>query len=213
MKITHNRNFYVFSGIIIFMVLAVSMSVYIIMPRGRPLKIEKTDEFFGILEDGDIICRLAVRFWSELFSNLSVTDKRFSHMGIIRIHNGIVTVIHAEGSTGRETDYVSEVPLAEFLQVARRIGVYRINGAGRNQLAQTALEYTGIPFDWQFDMDDESKLYCTELLYVILKRIMPDVKLNTVYLEKTGKEIIPLEAVSNSEFFSEVYFIDNNPGL
>ena len=213
MKITHNRNFYVLSGIIVFMLLVTSICIYIIMPRGSPLKIEKTDELFGILEDGDIICRLAVRFWSELFSNLSVTDKRFSHMGIIRINNGVVTVIHAEGSTGLGTDYVSEVPLAEFLEVARRIGVYRINGIDAGQISQTALEYVGIPFDWEFDMDDESKLYCTELLYIILKRIMPDIKLDTVYLKKSGKEIIPLEAVSNSDWFSEVYYINSNTGL
>ena len=213
MKKTHIRKFYVLAGIIIFMLLITSMCIYIIMPRGCPLEINKAHELYSFIEDGDIICRLANRFWSELFSNLSVTDKRFSHMGIIRIHNGIATVIHAEGSTGNGTDYVSEVPLDEFLQVARRIGIYRINNSDAGKISQTAIDYVGIPFDWQFDMDDESKLYCTELLYVILKRIMPDIKLDTVHYKKSEKEIIPLEAVSNSEYFSEIYFNDGTIGF
>jgi hypothetical protein len=209
MKITHNRNLYVLLGVITLMVLIASICVYVIMPRGRPLEIEKTDKLYEIIEDGDIICRLATRFWSELFSNLSLTDKRYSHMGIIRIYNGIVTVIHAEGSTGQGPDYVSEVPLDDFLEVARRIGIYRINNRNPQEVSQTALEYVGIPFDWQFDMDDESKLYCTELLYVVLKRTMPDIQLDTVYYKNSEKEIIPLEAISNSGYFSEVYFSDS----
>ena len=205
---THNRKFYVLTGIIIFTLLIASMCVYIIMPRGHTLKIEKNHGLFEIVEDGDIICRLGNRLWSEIFSGLSVTDKRFSHIGIIRIHNDIVSVIHAEGSTGYGTDYVSEVSLDDFLQVARRIGIFRTINVNGNEISHIALEYVGIPFDWDFDLEDGSRLYCTELLYVILKRIKPEIQLNTVYYKRWGIDIIPLEAVSNSEYFSEVYYID-----
>ncbi|MCL1814753.1 MAG: hypothetical protein FWG27_02880 [Treponema sp.] len=208
MKKPHNRKYYVLGGIIVFMLLISSMCIYIIMPRGRPLEIKKASALFGIVKDGDIICRLGDRLWSDIFSDLSIADKRYSHMGIIHISNGIITVIHAEGSTGHGMDFVSEVPLDNFLQVARRIGIYRINNIAGHEITQAALEYTGVPFDWQFDMDDDSKLYCTELLHVILKRIMPETKLDTVYFKTLGKKIIPLEAVSDSEYFSEIYYFD-----
>ena len=209
MRITHNRKYYVLTGIIVFTLLIVSISVYIIMPRGRPLEIKKTDELFGIIKDGDIICRLGNRLWSQLFSDLSETDKRYSHMGIIRIHNGLVTVIHTEGDAGPGKDHVTEISLDDFLIIARATGIYRVNGIDGNVISQTALEYLGTPFDWQFDLNNDSKLYCTELIYVVLKRIMPEIKLNTVYVEKFGKEIIPLEAISNSEYFSEIYCINS----
>jgi hypothetical protein len=85
-------------------------------------------------------------------------------------------------------------------------GIYRIKNTGGDQIAALAMEYVGTPFDWQFDMHDESKLYCTELLYVVLKRLSPEFKFRTVYIKGLNREVIPPEAISVSEYFSEVYF-------
>jgi len=201
-----NRKYYVLAGVVIFALLILSICVYILAPRGAPVVIKETDEFFTDLKDGDIICRLGDRLWSEIFSDLSVMDKRYSHMGIIHINNGLVTVINAEGDTGHGRDFVSEVFLDDFLKVARTVGIYRINNVDGGQISQAALGYLGVPFDWKFDMSDGSKLYCTELLYVILKQIQSAIELDTAYIKELGREIVPLEAISNSVYFSEVYF-------
>ena len=58
-------------------------------------------------------------------------------------------------------------------------------------------------------MLDDSKLYCTELLYVILKSIEQPIELETVFVEKFNNNIIPLEAISNSPYFKEVFYIEN----
>jgi hypothetical protein len=139
-----------------------------VMPQDRSIVIP--DMLYSVVKDGDIICRLGDRFWSQLFKDVSVTDKRFSHMGIIRINNGQITVINAEGDTGHGRDFVNEVTLTEFLKVARAAGIYRINDIDGKKISDLAVEYFDVPFDWKFDMTDESKLYCTELLYVILKK-------------------------------------------
>jgi hypothetical protein len=207
MTSAHKLKYYVLTGIIIFTLLILSIYVYIVMPMGEPLLIQESDVIFEIIEDGDIICRLGDRLWSQFFSDLSVMDKRYSHMGIIHKDNDLVTVIHAEGDTGQGRDFVHEASLDEFLKVARTIGIYRINNTDGYKISQIALEYLGIPFDWQFDMNDDSKLYCTELLNIILKRITPAINLNTIYIRELGKDIIPLEAISDSEYFNEVYFI------
>jgi hypothetical protein len=131
-------------------------------------------------------------------------------MGVIYINNGLINVINAEGNTGHGRDSVNEISLDEFLKVARAVGVYRIKDIEGRQIANLAIEYMGTPFDWQFDLYDESKLYCTELLYVILKRIDPKLKLNTVYIKELGKEIISLESISKSEYFSELYYVSND---
>ena len=53
-------------------------------------------------------------------------------------------------------------------------------------------------------MNEDNALYCSELLYVILKRLTPEVELNPVWLNEIGKYIIPLEICSQSEYFIEV---------
>ncbi|MDR2481249.1 MAG: hypothetical protein LBD07_03030 [Spirochaetaceae bacterium] len=206
MKKAHNRTYYVSAGVIISALLIASMYVYVITPRGEPLLIQKSDDIFLVVQDGDIICRLGDRLWSQFFSDLSAIDKRYSHIGIVHRDDDLITVINAEGDTARGKDFVHEVPFDDFLKAARAVGVYRMENVEGSRISNAALEYLGIPFDWQFDMNDESKLYCTELLYVVLKRVAPELNLNTVYLKELGKEIIPPESVSNSDYFVEIYF-------
>jgi hypothetical protein len=202
------RKKYLLTGVIIFMVTLVSVLVYVFTPRGKPVEIGDTDELFSVVREGDIICRLGDRLWSELFKDISITDKRYSHMGIIRINgdDGGIYVIHSEGTTEPGKDYVKEEPLGSFIKIARSVGIYRTNDADGGEISNLAAEYLGLPFDWQFDTQDESKLYCTELLYVVLKRLKPELELPVVFVKEAGKDIIPLDAVSNSQYFSEIYY-------
>ncbi|MCL2066485.1 MAG: hypothetical protein FWG99_03360 [Treponema sp.] len=186
-----------------------SVLIYVLMPRGRPVILQKSDELFEIVNDGDIICRLGDRFWSQVFKDTSVTDKRYSHMGIIRIVDGTVTVVHAEGTLDSGKDFVKEQSFNDFIKIARAIGIYRTKNIDGIQISNTSVEYLGAPFDWKFDMDNESEIYCTELLYLVFKQLMPEIELKTIYIKELGKEIIPLEAISNSEYFSEIYYKDN----
>ena len=204
---THNRKYFVLTGIIIFTILILIIFIFIIMPRGKPVVLIKEDVFYGILKNGDIICRLGDRLWSQIFKDFSADDKRFSHIGIIRINNERITVIHAEGTTKPGKDFVKEESLYDFLKVARAIGIYRIMDLDGNKISGLAMEYINVPFDWKFDMGDTSELYCTELLYIILKRLKPAFEFNTTYIKELGKDIIPIDSISNSEYFSEIYFI------
>jgi hypothetical protein len=204
-----NRKYYVLTGIGICAVLILSVFMYITMPRGKPLKPRQSGMIASVVKEGDIICRLGDRLWSGYFRDVSLTDKRYSHVGIVHINNGTVTVINAEGGTEQGRNFVNESALGDFLSVARTAGVYRIKSTEGDQISALAMEYMGVPFDWQFDMRDESKLYCTELVYVVLKRLLPELQLRTVYIKGLDKEIIPPEAISRSEYFSEVYFAGN----
>jgi hypothetical protein len=193
-------------GIVVCMALICLIISYIAMPRGRPISAQQSGMIAAVVREGDIICRLGDRLWSRYFRDISLTDKRFSHVGIAHIHNGAVTVINAEGSTAHGRDFVNESTLNDFLSVAVTAGIYRIKSTEGDTIAALAMEYLGTPFDWQFDMDDESKLYCTELLYVVLRRLLPDLQFKTVYIKGLGRDVIPPESISQSEYFSEVYF-------
>jgi hypothetical protein len=159
------------------------------------------------LQDGDIICRLGDRLWSEYFKDISPVDKRFSHLGIVRITDGKITVINAEGRAIEGKDLVNETDLDEFLAIAKAVGIYRLRLPDGKALSTAATEYIGCPFDWSFDLQDDTKLYCTELLYAVLKKTAPEIQLQTIFQKELNREIVPLEAVSNSAYFEEVAYI------
>jgi len=202
----HSRTHCVLKGIIVSALLMLALFVFIMMPRGSSIAVKSFDPLFEVLEDGDIILRLGNRFWSQVFRDMSLEDRRFSHLGIIRVYNGHITVIHAEGTAAAGEDFVREDSLEDFLSIARSIGIYRAKGIDGSKISNMALEYIGIPFDWQFDMQDESRIYCTELLYLILKRLEPALELSTQYIRMLGTYIIPIDAISTSEHFLEIYF-------
>jgi hypothetical protein len=161
------------------------------------------DEILSSLKDGDIICRLGDRIWSKFFKELSPNDKRFSHLGIVRIRENTITVINAEGLAVEGKDYVNEVSLKDFLKIAQRVGIYRLRTIEGYKISDEALKYKGRPFDWQFDMEEDNNLYCSELLYVILKRLDPNIVLNTTWLKNFKKNVIPLDVCLQSEYFIE----------
>jgi len=201
-----NRQQALIVGIFVFLLMA--MLLFTKIPRSMPEKKRINAEDISIhLKDGDIICRLGDRLWSLYFRDISPVDKRFSHLGIIRITGNKITVINAEGRAIQGKDFVNEVDLNKFLEIAKAVGVYRLNDYDGNIVSSTALEYIGYPFDWNFDLEDNNKIYCTELLYVVLQKIAPDIALEKIYQKELKKEIIPLEAYSNSEYFNEVLFI------
>jgi uncharacterized protein YycO len=196
------------TGGVFMLVLGTGALFFIKTPRPpvRPEKPVIYEANAGSLKDGDIICRLGDRLWSLYFKEVSPLDKRFSHMGIIRVSSGVITVINAEGLGVRGRDAVNEVTLRNFLDSARSIGIYRLKNHDGTLISQSAMEYTGRPFDWQFDLTNDDKIYCTELLYAALKQAAPEIELKKIFLKELGKEIVPPESCSNSEYFEEVFY-------
>jgi hypothetical protein len=199
------------AGIGIFLLL--TLLAVIAIPRRASEKRIYADDIAMYLQDGDIICRLGDRLWSTYFKDISPIDKRFSHLGIIRIVDGALTVINAEGRAIEGKDHVNETPLEEFLTIAKAVGIYRLHDCEGKAVSSGAMEYIGYPFDWNFDLHDENKLYCTELLYVVMKKIAPEIQLQTLFQKELSREIIPLEAVSNSDYFREVVYVKEKGGI
>ena len=207
----NKRPFFIFIGILLIVILIVIIPV--IQHIGSNYRQEQQhdiiqhiweDEILPYIKDGDIIFRLGDRIWSVFFRDLSENDKKFSHLGIVRIRDDIVTVVHAEGFAGAGKDSVNEIPLGNFLKTARSIGIYRIKNIEGSRISDTAMEYTGFPFDWKFDMTENESLYCSELLYVILRKLNPEIILNTIWQKEIGKYILPLDIYTQEEYFSEI---------
>ena len=192
---------------------AVAIGVYAIT---RPRAKENTEEnektitvsdVISYLKDGDIILREGNGPWSPAFRNFSLTDKRFSHLGVVRIRDGDVSVISSEGYFMNNKRGVEEASLEKFLNVAYAIGVFRAKYTEGTLISDKAMEYMGCPFDWDFNLNDESKIYCTELLYATLKHVSPEHNVSTRYVDAISKEVIPLDSISNSEDFEEIVYL------
>jgi len=188
--------------------LAVALGAAIIT---RPSKETKTVidavELIPYLQDGDIILRLGDGPLSPTFRNLSVTDKRFSHLGIVRIRDEEISIINSVGSMTNKTKGVYAVSLEQFLQVAQKVGVFRAHDIDGNMISDKALDYIDRPFDWNFDLNDDGKIYCTELLYAILKFYNCEHSIKTHYVKQIDKEIVPVDSISNSSAFTEILYI------
>jgi hypothetical protein len=208
-KMTCRKKSLVVVGCVLLLILSMSIFTGKHIRRDPKRAIDEI-EISTFLEDGDIICRLGDRIWSLYFKDISPSDKRFSHLGIVHIRDGNITVINAEGLAIEGRDSVNEVLLKDFLKIARAIGIYRIKNINGSIISNEAIKYKGLPFDWKFDLTEENAIYCTELLYVVLKHIKPDMVLKTTLIEEVDRQILPLDAISNSDDFIEVLYITIN---
>jgi len=169
----------------------------------QEIHFDDIEEIILLVNDGDIIFRMGDRIWSQFFRDLSAIERRFSHLGIVRVKDDVITVINSEALQEYD-DVVTEVSLERFLKPALSVGLFRMHDLEGHLISDTAMEFIGRPFDWQFNMKDDSKLYCTELLYVVLKKIDPSIKLNTMYVKELGKDLILLDICSQTEYFTEI---------
>ena len=193
-----------------FFVLAVLLCAYFVWDHVRGKQSQTVINVADVapyLMDGDIICRLGDRIWSAFIKDMSPGDRRFSHVGIVRIRGDSIAVINAECLVSEREERVNEVSLPEFLKVAKATGVYRANFMDGPVISDNAVQYLGRPFDWKFNADDDAEIYCTELLQVIIKNVAPEYGLEARSVRGFGLTIIPIEAVSNSDDFDEILYI------
>lgn len=139
----------------------------------KPIEINKS-----LLMNGDIIFRKGRSFVSRMVLQI---DNRsdFSHVGIILVEDDSIFVIHSvpdEDENG--IDMVKIDDIKTFLQYDRAtaVTVYRLNNNESDKVLNTAVNYAKekaineIPFDGGFDLSDDERLYCTELIWKAFKK-------------------------------------------
>lgn len=157
------------------------------------------DYIRSLLRNGDIILRSGIGFWSGLFRSSNTTDKRFSHVGIVRIRqDGSIRVIHAEGDDISGKGKVFEDTLEHFVGESDKIGLGRLRLGEPDRFVEYAMTFLGRPFDWKFDKSDDSSIYCTELVDLSLR------KLNSSFRLPERKGLLLPEACLSPDYFIEI---------
>lgn len=123
----------------------------------------------GLLAPGDWFFR-RTNSVPGLLSRQADPDSPFSHVGIVSRSPDGWRVVHATPADETGAGGVRADPVhlfAEHLSVSAIAVARCINATTtqRQKMAAAALGFIGRPFDGLFDGEDESKLYCTELVW------------------------------------------------
>lgn len=167
-------------------------------PAGSEIKIPA--QYLG---SGYLICRHGNAMLSEMIRQQNITDKRFSHIGILTRHKGKFYVIHADTNRSSISGLVKKEPLDDFLKEAGRIGIFRSRILDGRRIAADAEQFVDRPFDWKFNMENDQEIYCTELLYHIFKNNGKAQVLPLIRIE--NHRLIPIDACITGAAATELY--------
>lgn len=139
-------------------------------------KERNNDASYALLENGDLIYRHGNGFFSEYFKGTSKYEQIYSHGGIVLKENNKLYVIHSEASELTGIGGVKKEPINSFLKNISTWGVYRLDTTDiiRNKIVLISKEYLekDTPFDLTFDSEDDSKIYCTQLIALSVNKAL-----------------------------------------
>jgi hypothetical protein len=181
------------------------------MPFARPDGGIGLQEIVPYIEDGDFILSREDHLSSYYIRSLAKIDQRFSHSGIIYRKNGKLSVICADGVDDQKNNKKSgvvEIQLDDFIKNKSAVGIFRFKKRSRALFSDKALEYLGVPFNFEYDINDEKSFYCTQLIQVVLRETHTPVQLPLTYIEKEKKDILMLDSISGSDNFEEILYYE-----
>lgn len=156
-------------------------------------------------QEGDVILRRGRGIISDMACEFSVHEKKYSHAGLLVRNTGHWSVLHVAGGEGAAFDGIRLEPLQQFLadSVATSFAVYRLSDDNsiRQNAIITALQYwrLHVLFDTDFDLSEDHKLYCTELIYQSYRKASSG-KISLPLTTFTGVTYISLENVYCNSF-------------
>lgn len=139
----------------------------------------------ALIREGDFILRRGFGFFSDyVATKLNSGTVDVTHAGIVIKKDDRWQVVHALSSDVSDTDGVQVQSLNDFLAHSQpgKIIITRAKGttaAFGNRVAAKAQSYLNcnIPFDHEGNYDDDSELFCTELIWKILEKDLMHSKL------------------------------------
>lgn len=130
----------------------------------------------SLLHNGDIILRHGYGIASDLIVNTLNEKYDISHCAIICRDSHQINVIHSVSQSLSDFDGMQKQTLSRFVSDSKKNSIivirYKNTQKSNNYIiANRAAYYLSkkIPFDNDFDIEDSSKFYCTELIWRVIK--------------------------------------------
>lgn len=171
------------------------------------------------LRSGDLLFRNGIGYESRVVTGLS--DGKFSHIGIAYHDGKQWNVIHAVPGENEkdELEYLKCEPIADFYcnSRAKLGGMARVNCADSiaNIIAEKALHIVSrkVVFDNNYDINDTTELYCTELVRLVYLAQHIDLcedRWHRIPIINTKAHVIFPEDIWNSSLIIKKVIFDTN---
>jgi len=134
------------------------------------------------LQNGDVLFRLGYGAVSEWINQRQKSNFKVSHAGIALQIRGKWMVIHSISGMPEAEDGVQISTLPQFILEAQPASVftmrYAVSKQQRFAAAKAAFQYwkKGIRFDHQFNSNDPTTMYCSELIFYSYRSILPQLQ-------------------------------------
>lgn len=155
-----------------------------------------------------LIFRLGDGYFSDIFRRVSSREKRFSHSGILHRADERYKVYHIEANEFTGKGIVRDEPLESFIDHSREWALYAINAPDsmKAEIVKQARIFfeSEIPFDLDFDLASDDKLYCSELVAKSINNAFGE-ELITPGLHIAGRYFYGLDDIYNHELFQCLY--------
>jgi hypothetical protein len=125
----------------------------------------------SLFRSGDIVFRDGRGFLSNAFKKMCLTDRSYSHAGIIHIQDKCTYVLHVIGDRENKSREMRKDMLSDFCsgKISNGYAVYRSDLPGAKIDSIAVVYYNSrLQFDDKFDLSDDDKMYCTELVSKVL---------------------------------------------
>jgi hypothetical protein len=139
---------------------------------------EVTSTCIKLAQRGDLVLRMGDDFISQVLADIAPKEKRFSHAGIIEMVDGkpFVYNINPKSTNFINDDTIRLEPIDSFINPLKNkeFGLfrYKLSNAGIDSFIQTiqSFQKQQVRFDMRFDIHDDDKQYCTELIAKCLEK-------------------------------------------
>jgi hypothetical protein len=121
------------------------------------------------VQTGDLVTRMGRDVTSLLLSGFNKEDSAFSHCGVIIIENDTPFVYHVIGGEFNPDQKMKRESLYDFSDPldAKRTGVFHphLKASEIQKLVTIITTWfkAGLPFDMDFNLDTDNRMYCTEM--------------------------------------------------
>ena len=172
------------------------------------------------LQEGDIVFRRGSSLASQIVL-ASDTRGNYSHIGILVLDRGHFKVVHAVPgeSEPKQPDRVKMEAIQDYFAankaVAGEVMRLQIDDSLRVKVAASAKDCFSkkILFDHDYDLSEQSCLYCTELIWYVFNAIDIDIthesRSYVNFLSFKGDFIFPSDISKNEELIS-IYSFNNH---
>ena len=160
------------------------------------------------LRSGDIVLRRGFGVVSSTIANSLNEEFPVSHCGIVAIDKkGRIFVYHTVSASLSDFDGMQRNTIAQFCHesVANTLLVVRFRHNGEkplSDLAKMAHDYyeKKVPFDNAFDINDNSKMYCSEMVWCAMKEAFG----YDIYPDKSRAEVVKFSPFFDTNNFQRI---------